>query len=109
MSHGSSLVIASEDGNSVRETHFERDEKCDSLNRVVTTVNIVTHEEIVGFGALTSDLEQFNQIMELTVNVSANCDWGVNFAYVRLVNQDFFSLNTWYQHRYFELPYRKES
>ena len=109
MGHGSSLVISTEDGDTVRESHFEGDEERHSFNGVVATVDIVTHEEVVGLGALASDLKQFDQVMELAVNVSANCDWGINFAHVRLINKDFFCLKKDDQRFIFEIPCRKEA
>jgi len=41
-------VVASEDGEAVLVAHFESDEESYCLDRVVSPVNIVTHEEVVG-------------------------------------------------------------
>ena len=72
------------------ESHEERD----SLDTVVTSVNIVTHEEIVGVWRLASDPEQLHQIMELTVNISAHCHWTLDCLNIALLGQDLLRLLT---------------
>ena len=65
-------MVTAEDGDSVGEAHFEGDEKSDGLDRVVTTIDVVTHEEVVGVGRLATNLEQLAQIVELTVDITAD-------------------------------------
>ena len=86
------FVVATEDGDSVGVAHLEGDEKSDSLDRVVATIDVVTHEEIIGVGRLATNLEEFAQIVELTVNVTADGHWCTHLLHVGLVDQDFFSL-----------------
>ena len=43
-----------------------------SLDRVKSSVDKVTHEQIVRVGTLTADLEQLHQIVELAVDVAAD-------------------------------------
>lgn len=96
------LVVASEDGNSFGVSNLERDEEGDRLDRVVTSVDIVsckqpdvlesrlswspaealrsegrgchTHEEIIGIGVGTANLEQLHKIVKLAVDVPAHRD-----------------------------------
>ena len=44
LSNLSALVVTSQNGNSVGEAHFEGDEKGDSLDGVVATVDVISHE-----------------------------------------------------------------
>lgn len=88
----SALVIASEDGDSILITHLKGDEKSHRLNTVVATIDVVTHEEVVRVGWLTSDLEKLSQVVELTMDITADGDGSAHLLHVRLVNQDFFSL-----------------
>lgn len=53
----SALVVTSKDSESIFKADLEGNEESDSLNRVVTTINVVTHEEIVGVGRLTTNLK----------------------------------------------------
>ena len=55
--------------------YLEGDEESDGLDAVVASVHVVSHEQVVGVGGLASDPEQLHQVMELSVNVSADCYW----------------------------------
>ena len=94
MSDLTALVVAAEDGDSVGVAHLEGDEESDSLDRVVATIDVVAHEEVVGVGRLASDLEQFAQIVELAVNVTADCHWCTHLLHVRLIDENFLSLRS---------------
>ena len=50
--------------------HFKSEEQEESLHWVETTVDEISHEEIVGQRAVIADSEQLHQIVELTVNVA---------------------------------------
>lgn len=41
------------------------------LDTEITPVNIIAEEEILGRGRWTAHLEQFHQVVELSVNVAA--------------------------------------
>lgn len=76
------LVVASEDGNSFGVSNLERDEEGDRLDRVVTSVDIVSHEEIIGIGVGTANLEQLHKIVKLAVDVPAHRDGAFDRLYV---------------------------
>ena len=82
----SALVVSSEDSKSVFEANFKGNEKGHSFNRVVTTVDIVAHEQVISIGRLATNLEQLSEIMELSMDISANCDWCTNLLDVRFIN-----------------------
>lgn len=65
------LVISSENGDPVAVSDLEGYQKRHRLDRVVTAVNIVAHEEIIGRRQLTANSEELHQVMELAVNVAA--------------------------------------
>ena len=65
-------MVASEDGDSIWVAHLQAYEEGDSLNGVVATVNVVTHEQVVVLWQLATNFEQLDQIKELAVDVSAN-------------------------------------
>ena len=75
-------MVSSQDGDSVLEADLEGDQKRDSLDRVVTSVYVVSHEEIVGVGRLASDLEKLSQVVELSVDISADCHWGFHSLHI---------------------------
>jgi hypothetical protein len=64
------LVVATENGDPVTVTELEGDEKRDCLNRVVASVDIVTHEEVVRVGRVATDAEELGQIVLLSSALS---------------------------------------
>ena len=75
-------MVASEDSDSVLEAHLECDEQSDSLDTVVAAIDVVTHEEVVRVWGLPTNLEQLTQVMELAMNVTADCHWGTHLLHV---------------------------
>jgi len=51
------LVITSQDGNSVWVPNFESDEKSHGLNRVVTSIDVISHEKVVVIRQSTTNFE----------------------------------------------------
>lgn len=88
------LVVSADQGNSVRISHLHATEnmttepKSASVKRlfpylqgqqqqerfhtVVATVDEVTEKQVVSVGALASNLEQLDQIIELTMNITTD-------------------------------------
>ena len=86
-------MVTAENGDSVREAHLESNKKCDSLNTIVTTVDVIAHEKVVGVGRLSTNLEELAKIVELTVDVTANSHRCAYLLHVRLVDQNFLGLH----------------
>ena len=66
------LVIASNESDSLWVAHLKGEQEEEGLNGVVATIHEVTHEQVVGVGALASYLEKLHQVIELTMDVTAN-------------------------------------
>lgn len=94
MGHSAGLVIATQYRQTVGVTRLKSNKQCHCLNRVVASVDIVAHEEVVLVGQVTSNAEELNQVMELTVDITANGDWCSHFLDIRLVDKNFFGLFT---------------
>ena len=86
------LVVASQDRDSVWEADLERDEQGDCLDTIIAAVDVITHEQIVRCRRLTTDLEEFKQIVELAVDVAADSHRHAHLLHVRLVDQDLLRL-----------------
>ena len=52
-------MISSQNSYTVRISHFQSDEEAHGLNRVVTSVDVVSHEQVVGVRDLASKSEEF--------------------------------------------------
>jgi hypothetical protein len=57
------LVVTPEDGHSISVTEFQGDEQGDGLDRVVASVDVVAHEEVVGVGGVASDAEELGEVV----------------------------------------------
>lgn len=91
------FMISSEDSDSARVSDFQSYKKGHSLNRVITSINVITyierlesrsnsgrvsgvygqehtHEEVVGIWIWSTNSEQLHQVMKLTMNISADSD-----------------------------------
>lgn len=53
-------------------SHLQGQKKQKCFHTVVTAINEVTQEQVVCVRALSSDLEQLDQIVKLAVNITAN-------------------------------------
>lgn len=51
------LVIASDQSDTFRVTNFQGEQKKERLDRIVATIDEITHEQVVGIGALAAHLE----------------------------------------------------
>jgi len=68
--------------------YFKRQKKQECFNRMKSSVHKVSHEYIVGLGAITTDLEKLHQIVKLSMDISANRDRWINI------------LDIWFFHQY---------
>lgn len=53
----SHLVVSSQDSKAILESHFQGDQKSNSFDRVVPTVDIIAHEEVVSIWRLSANFE----------------------------------------------------
>lgn len=75
-------MISSQYVDSAWMADLVRNQQCHSLHRVVATVNVVPHEQVVIIWDCATNFEKFNQIMELSVNITAHIDWCTHFSHV---------------------------
>lgn len=72
LSNLTALVVSTQNGDSVAVAHLQADEQRDGLNGVVSTVDVISHEEVVGIRRLASNSEQLDQVVPLAMNITAN-------------------------------------
>lgn len=49
------FVVTPKNGDAISVSYFQGDQKGDGLQRVITSVDVISHEQIVRFRALPSD------------------------------------------------------
>lgn len=85
----SCLVVTTQQGDALRVLQLEAKEQLESLNRVVASVDEVTHEDVAGVGDLATFVKQFEQVMELAMDVATNGHRGTHRLHIALFDQDF--------------------
>lgn len=86
------LVVAAQQRNLLRIPRLEYQEQGKGLQAVVSSVNKVTHEDVVCVGQLTSCAEELKEVIELTVDITTDGDRAVDRLHVRLLEQELLDL-----------------
>lgn len=60
---------------------------------VLTSVDIVTHEQVVCVRRLATDTKQFHQVMKLSVDITADSDRTAHWLHILLLHQDILGLH----------------
>jgi len=81
------FMVSSQDGYSVLEARLQSDKESYCLNGVIATVDIISHEKIIGIWGLSANFKELLQVMELSMDVSTNCDWRFDGLYITLVRR----------------------
>lgn len=89
--HGdiSGLVITSKKCNLLRVFHFQAKEVFHCFNGVVTSVDEVADEDVFVVWELTTDLEKFQEVKKLSVDISADIYGRAHWLDIGLFQQDF--------------------
>lgn len=88
------LVVATQNRDAVRIAHLQCNEKSDRLDTVMTAVDVISHEQIIGVRKTAAQAEKFTKVVELTVYVTANRDRHAHRLHILLFGEDFFRLDT---------------
>lgn len=81
------LVVAADQVDAVRVAQLEADKQRDGLDAEHAAVDVVTQEEVVGVGAPAADLEDFDQVVELAVDVAHHRHGRLDVHHVALAHQ----------------------
>jgi len=79
------LVVASQDGYSVFVADFEGDEESDGLHRIVASIHVIAHEQVIRIRTLTAYLEQLHEVVKLAMDIAADGDGTSDFLHVGLL------------------------
>ena len=70
----SRLMVSSKQSDTFGPLQFETEQELEGLNRVVAAIDEVSHEDVTFFWNFPTCFEQFEEVVELTVDVAANCN-----------------------------------
>lgn len=56
-------MVSPEDGDAVAVAQLHCNKECDGFDRVVSSVDIITHKKIVGVGRVSTDTKEFREIV----------------------------------------------
>jgi hypothetical protein len=92
LGHSSGFVIASQDNDTVGKANLQGHQEGHSLYRVVAAIHIVTHEKVILIWRRSTNSKQFDQVMELSMDVSTDGHRSTHLGHIGLINQNFFCL-----------------
>jgi len=82
------LVVTSEEGDAVGPLELEAEKELEGLNGVIAAIDEITHEDVAGVGDLTALFEKLEEVMELTVDITADGDRGADGLHIAFLDQD---------------------
>lgn len=88
----SAFVVASQEGDSRLIAYFEGEQEDKGLYAVETPVDKISHEEVGNVGRISSYFEELEEVIELSMDVSTDCDRRVDAGKIGLLCQDFLGL-----------------
>ena len=90
--NSSGFVVTSQKSDAVGVLQLKTEQKLESLDRVVASIDEVTHEDVAGIRNLATFFKKLEEVVELTMNITADSYGRTNWLYVALINQNFFDL-----------------
>lgn len=86
------LVVAAQYRDALAIADLEGHEQGDGLDGVVSSVDVVAHEEVIRVWRFATNPEELHEIVKLSVNVTADGDRALHLLDVRLLRQNLFGL-----------------
>ena len=86
------FMVTSKQGDVRWVLQLEAQQKLESFYRVISAVNIVAHENVAGVRDLAASIEELQQVVELTMDVTADGHGSSDGLSVALFDEDLFDL-----------------
>lgn len=91
---GGTLVVTSKDEEVFGVLDLVGEKQADGLKRLLSSVDIITEEEVIGLGREATVLEESEKIVVLSVNITTDLNGGLKLEEDGLRNEDLTSLST---------------
>ena len=92
--NSSGFVITSQKSDAVGVLQLKTEQKLESLDRVVASIDEVTHEDVAGIRNLATFFKKLEEVVELTMNITADSDGSADRLDIALFNEDLLDLFT---------------
>lgn len=86
----SRFVVAAKESDFVGISCFEKHQNSESLDAVVPAINKIAHEDVTRGRHFPTTLEEFEQVEELAVNVTADSDGRTDWLDIGFFEEDVF-------------------
>lgn len=90
----SAFMVASDKRDEIGISDLVSKEQQEGLDAIEASVYEITQEQVVDWGDVTTFLEQLQQVVELTVDIAANCHRWIYSLHVALLDKDLSGLCT---------------
>lgn len=87
-------MISSDEGDEIGISDFIGKKKQEGFDAIETSIDEISQEEIANFGHISTIFEEFQEIIELSMDISTNSDRWIDSLHIALLNQYFPSLST---------------
>ncbi len=88
------FVVATDETDARRILHLQQEKEEEGFNGVITAIDEVAHEDVVGVRNVATDTEEFEKVEELTVDITDNSARSGHLVNVALTCKDFTCLET---------------
>lgn len=65
-------------------SYLKRNQETDCLHGIVSSINIVSHEEVISIWGLSPDPKQLHEVMKLTMDISTHRHWTSHLLHIGL-------------------------
>lgn len=83
-----SLVVSSKESDVRWVLHLEAEKQLESFNRVEASIYEITHEDVSRVWDFTALVEQFQQVVELSMDVTTDSHWCFDWLNIAFLDKD---------------------
>ena len=86
------LMVAPDQAYSIRVPELKNHQKSNGLNTVRSSIDVVTHEQVISIRAVAANSKKLNHIVKLSMDVAHTGDWRSKLDHVILFGKDVLDL-----------------
>ena len=83
-------MITSQKSDALGILQLKAEQKLESFCWIVSTIDVIASKNVASVWYLATYFKQFEQVVELAMNIPAYCDWSIYRLHIGFLDQDFF-------------------